>query len=170
MMAIDGRPALEVFKEDIGELLSRDLRRVGGLIFAGLPVAGSDTGDYLVRNLIAIDVRATVAGRRATRSRRATGAVLPARRAERRVADLKRMLGQLKRRTGGAAQGRALFQLRRARPQPLRRRFRASSAMVREALGEFPLVGFFGNGEISSDRLYGYTARARLVSLTGARP
>ena len=56
VMAIDGRPALEVFKEDIGELLSRDLKRVAGLIFAGFPVAGSDTGDYLVRNLVAIDV------------------------------------------------------------------------------------------------------------------
>jgi small ligand-binding sensory domain FIST len=30
-------------------------------------------------------------------------------------------------------------------------------AMVREALGDFPLVGFFCNGEISHNRLYGYT-------------
>ncbi len=29
--------------------------------------------------------------------------------------------------------------------------------MIREALGEFPLVGFFCNGEISHNRLYGYT-------------
>jgi small ligand-binding sensory domain FIST len=28
---------------------------------------------------------------------------------------------------------------------------------VREILGEVPLVGFFGNGEISRDRIYGYT-------------
>ena len=28
--------------------------------------------------------------------------------------------------------------------------------MIREALGEFPLVGFFCNGEISHNRLYGY--------------
>ena len=54
-MVIDGRPALSVFTEDIGPGLASDLRRVGGLIFAGLPVAGSDTGDYLVRNLMAID-------------------------------------------------------------------------------------------------------------------
>ena len=31
--------------------------RSAGSIFAGLPVAGSDTGDYLVRNLMAIDPR-----------------------------------------------------------------------------------------------------------------
>src|SRR5262249_33392088 len=53
---LDGRPALEAFKDDIGELLSRDLRRVAGLIFAAFPVAGSDTGDYIVRNLVALDV------------------------------------------------------------------------------------------------------------------
>ncbi|MBA2352582.1 MAG: FIST C-terminal domain-containing protein, partial [Burkholderiales bacterium] len=29
--------------------------------------------------------------------------------------------------------------------------------MIREALGEFPLVGMFCNGEISHNRLYGYT-------------
>ena len=55
VMAIDGRPALDVFREDIGPELAQDLRRVGGVIFAGLPVTGSDTGDYLVRNLMAID-------------------------------------------------------------------------------------------------------------------
>jgi small ligand-binding sensory domain FIST len=29
--------------------------------------------------------------------------------------------------------------------------------LIRDALGEFPLVGFFCNGEISHNRLYGYT-------------
>ena len=28
---------------------------------------------------------------------------------------------------------------------------------VQAALGDVPLVGFFANGEISHDRLYGYT-------------
>ena len=35
--------------------LARDLNRLGGVIFAGLPIAGTDTGDYLVRNLVGID-------------------------------------------------------------------------------------------------------------------
>ena len=29
--------------------------------------------------------------------------------------------------------------------------------LIAEELGSFPLAGFFGNGEISHDRLYGYT-------------
>jgi small ligand-binding sensory domain FIST len=33
----------------------------------------------------------------------------------------------------------------------------AELTLVRQALGEVPLVGFFCNGEISRDRLYGYT-------------
>src|SRR6185437_8777619 len=57
VMAIDGKPALTVFLDDVGPDLARDPRRLGGVIFAGLPVQGSDTGDYLVRNLMAIDPR-----------------------------------------------------------------------------------------------------------------
>ena len=52
---LDGRPALEVMKEAIGEVLARDLRRAAQFIHVGLPVAGSDRGDYLVRNLMGID-------------------------------------------------------------------------------------------------------------------
>jgi small ligand-binding sensory domain FIST len=29
--------------------------------------------------------------------------------------------------------------------------------LIRDTLGDFPLVGFFANGEISHNRLYGYT-------------
>jgi len=28
---------------------------------------------------------------------------------------------------------------------------------IRDELGDFPLVGFFANGELSQNRLYGYT-------------
>ena len=31
------------------------------------------------------------------------------------------------------------------------------TALIRETLGDFPLIGFFANGEISRDRLYGHT-------------
>jgi small ligand-binding sensory domain FIST len=33
----------------------------------------------------------------------------------------------------------------------------AELELIRRTLGEVPLVGFFCNGEISRDRLYGYT-------------
>jgi hypothetical protein len=53
--SLDHRPALDVMKEEIGEVLARDLRRAAGYIFVGLPVQGSDTGDYLVRNILGVD-------------------------------------------------------------------------------------------------------------------
>jgi len=31
------------------------------------------------------------------------------------------------------------------------------TGLIRETLGDFPLIGFFANGEISRDRLYGHT-------------
>ena len=30
-------------------------------------------------------------------------------------------------------------------------------SLIRDHLGDLPLVGFYGNGEISNNRLYGYT-------------
>jgi small ligand-binding sensory domain FIST len=155
LMAIDGRPALEVFKEDIGELLARDLRRVAGLIFAGFPVTGSDTGDYLVRNLVAIDVpRQWLAVAHTV----APGdAVLFCRRDPvSATTDLVRMLADLKRRAGAAPRGGLYFSCI-ARGPNLFGRPSQELAMIRDALGEFPLAGFFGNGEIAHDRLYGYT-------------
>jgi small ligand-binding sensory domain FIST len=31
------------------------------------------------------------------------------------------------------------------------------TGLIRERLGDFPLVGFYAGGEISNSRLYGYT-------------
>jgi len=155
VMVIDGRAALNVFTEDIGPGLARDLRRVGGLIFAGLPVAGSDTGDYLVRNLLAIDPGR---GWLVLGAEIAPGdAILFCRRdPESARRDMTRMVRQLAGRLNGppkagiyvscVARGAALF----GEPG-------VETALIRESLGEFPLIGFFANGEISRDRLYGHT-------------
>src|SRR5207248_4528981 len=51
VMAIDGRPALAVFLDEIGPDLARDPRGLGGALFAGPPGQGSGTGHFLVRNL-----------------------------------------------------------------------------------------------------------------------
>jgi small ligand-binding sensory domain FIST len=155
IMAIDGRPALAVFNEDIGPELAQDPRRLGSIIFAGLPVAGSDTGDYLVRNLMAIDPRQ---GWIVLGAEVAPGdPILFCRRdPDSAKKDLGRMLTQLKGRLPGPpkagiyvsciARGAALF----GEPG-------VESGLIREVLGDFPLIGFFANGEISRDRLYGHT-------------
>jgi small ligand-binding sensory domain FIST len=155
IMAIDGRPALAVFNEDIGPELAQDPRRLGSIIFVGLPVAGSDTGDYLVRNLMAIDPRQgwIVLGAEVSPG----DPILFCRRdPDSAKKDLGRMLNQLKGRLPGPpkagiyvsciARGAALF----GEPG-------VESGLIREVLGDFPLIGFFANGEISRDRLYGHT-------------
>lgn len=156
LIGINDRPALDVFKEDIGEVLSRDLRRVAGYIFAGLPVAGSDTGDYLVRNLVGIDPDA---GALAIGETVETGDRVMFCRRDRdsAVEDMRRMLGGLKQRVGkDKVRGGLYFSCCGRGPH----QFGPGGAemqIVTEELGEFPLVGFFANGEISNNRLYGYT-------------
>jgi small ligand-binding sensory domain FIST len=152
---LDHRPALDVFKEDIGEVMARDMSRVAGYIFAGLPVPGSDTGDYLVRNLIGIDPHEKLL---AIGDNLEEDAPLMFCRRDGAAAreDMQRMLDDLARRAPGAIRGGLYFScLGRGRHQ-----FGEDSAelrMIRDSLGEFPLVGFFANGEISHNRLYGYT-------------
>jgi small ligand-binding sensory domain FIST len=155
VMVIDGRPALAVFTEDIGPGLASDLRRVGGLIFAGLPVAGSDTGDYLVRNLMAIDpgrgwivLGAEIA---------AGDTILFCRRdPESARRDMVRMVRQLAGRLNGPAKA-GIYVSCVARGAALFGNPGVETQLIRESLGEFPLIGFFANGEISRDRLYGHT-------------
>ncbi|MDJ0611613.1 MAG: FIST C-terminal domain-containing protein [Kiloniellales bacterium] len=152
---IDGRPALEVFKEDIGELLARDLRRIGGYIYVAFPIAGTDTGDYLVRNLTGIDPE---------RGWIAVGEMVEAGRTlmfcrrdhEAATQDLRRMLNDLKRR-GGEHPKAAVYYSCIARGPNLFGSDSEELKIIREELGDLPLAGFYANGEISNNRLYGYT-------------
>jgi small ligand-binding sensory domain FIST len=153
--AIDGRPALEVFKEDIGELLAHDLRRVGGYIFAAFPIADSDTGDYLVRNLTGIDpnqgwisvAEPVEAGRRIQFCRRDHDAAL---------SDLKRMVRDVKARAGAAPKAGLYFSCI-ARGPSLFSSESEELRLIEAELGAIPLAGFFGNGEIFNNRLYTHT-------------
>jgi small ligand-binding sensory domain FIST len=155
VMVIDGRPALAVFSEDIGPELTQDLRRVGGLIFAGLPVTGSDTGDYLVRNLVAIDAGRgwVVLGAEVAAGDRI---VFCRRDPESARRDMCRMVRQLSGRLSGPPKA-GVYVSCVARGAALFGGSGVETGLIRETLGDFPLIGFFANGEISRDRLYGHT-------------
>jgi small ligand-binding sensory domain FIST len=155
VMVIDGRPALTVFCEDVGPDLAKDLRRAGGLIFAGLPVAGSDTGDYLVRNLVAIDPGRgwVVLGAEVVSG----DPILFCRRdPESAKRDMSRMVRQLAGRLNGPPKA-GVYVSCVARGAALFGDTGVETGLIRETFGEFPLIGFFANGEISRDRLYGHT-------------
>ena len=156
LVRIDDRPALEVFKEDIGETLAADLARTAGYIFAAMPVVGSDIGDYLVRNIVGID---TEIGLVAIGDLPQKGSQIMFCRRDGSTArdDLVRMLKQIKGRTNKAKPKGAVYFSCLGRG---RHTFGTNSeevGLIRKEFGDLPLVGFFANGEISHHRLYGYT-------------
>jgi len=153
---LDNRPALEVMKEDAGEVIARDLSQAAGYLFAALPIPGSDTGDYLVRNLLGVDEHQGLI---------AVGDYLDDQRqlmfcrrdGNSASEDMLRMLKRLRTRLGDEPirGGVYISCLGRGRNQ-----FGPHSEelqLIHQELGEFPLVGFFANGEIYNGRLYGYT-------------
>lgn len=155
VMEIDGEPALAALKADIGPDLSADLRRAGGLIKAGLPVAGDDRGDRLMRDLTAIDLER---GWIAIGENVADGQAIQfcRRDADAAHADMVRMLEGLKRRLSGPPKA-GIYVTCVARGARMFGREGAEAALIRAHLGDFPLTGFFAGGEISNARLYGYT-------------
>jgi small ligand-binding sensory domain FIST len=144
--ALDGRPALDVLLEAVGGEKAA--------LLVGLPVPGSDTGDYTARNLIGIDPKNKLI---------AIGDMVEPgmdilfckRDARAARADLTRILRDMK---AAAPEPRgALYFSCVARGEHMFGSRGAELDLIKQALGEVPLVGFFCNGEISRDRLYGYT-------------
>ena len=143
---LDGRPALEVLLETVGGERTQ--------LLVGLPVPGSDTGDYTARNIVGIDPKAGIVaigdlvepGMEILFCKRDAAAARK---------DLEGILSSLKR---DAPHPRgALYYSCVARGEHMFGSRGAELDLVKRTLGEVPLVGFFCNGEISRDRLYGYT-------------
>jgi small ligand-binding sensory domain FIST len=161
LVTLDGRPALDVFREDIGELLARDLERAAQFVHVGLSVPRSGQsdrrsgGDYLVRNLVAIDPSRKLIAIGDEVERNAE-VLFCKRDAASAREDLGRVLAEIKESVPVPARGGLYFSCI-GRGEHLFGRRGAELEQVREALGDLPLVGFFCNGEISHDRLYGYT-------------
>ena len=152
---IDGRSALEVFIEDIGDLLARDLRRIGNYIYAAFPVVGTDRADYVVHNLVGIDPERGLVGVAAPLGK-GQSIFFCRRDAESARADLVRMVEDLKRRAESPPRG-AVYYSCVARGPNMFGPDSVELEAIQDAFGALPLGGFFCNGEISNDRLYGYT-------------
>lgn len=155
VMTLDNRPALDVFYEEIGDILSRDLQKAARYIATALLVPGSDTRDYLVRNLVGVDPKHRLI---------AIGDVLqpgqtmqfcrrdPANARN----DMQRMLHELKERIPNPPRG-AVYYSCLGRGRHMFGEDSEELKIIRQEFGEMPITGFFCNGEISHNRLYGYT-------------
>jgi small ligand-binding sensory domain FIST len=155
LMELDGRKALDVFKEDVGEAVAHDLVRAAGNIHAALPIPGSDRADYMVRNLVGIDPGKgwLAIGARIARGDRI---MFVRRDAASAMADLDRMTADVAKRAGAAPEA-ALYFSCVARGPNLFGPNSEELNRVGQAIGDVPLIGFYANGEISNNRLYGYT-------------
>jgi small ligand-binding sensory domain FIST len=162
ILSLDNRPAFEVFREDIGELLARDLKRIEGYVHAAIPVKGKDTGDYLVRNLMGVYPEkgwVSVGERLGVGDR----VMFVRRDGQSAMADLKRMVADVKRRADEMPRAAFYFTCV-ARGPNLFGEGSVELKTIADILGaDVPLIGFFANGEISGDRLYGYTGVLALI-------
>jgi small ligand-binding sensory domain FIST len=149
---IANRPALATLEEAIQALPGAAARVRQAGVFAGLAMDPSksplERGDFLVRNLIGAD-RESGAVAVAERVRVGQTVQFQIRDAEASREDLGAMLDEVAARLGDrwpafgcyfncAGRGRGLFGV----PDH-------DVTLIRERLGEFPLVGFFGNGEFA---------------------
>jgi small ligand-binding sensory domain FIST len=156
IMQLDGASALKALKAEAGDIIARDLKRAAGYIHVAQPVEGSDQSDYVVRGLLAIDPKH---GWLAIGDELAVGDRLIFVRRDPKSAqkDLQRMLDGLAKRLAGREIQGGLYVSCVARSPHLFGEAGLESEMIRETLGDFPLVGFSASGEICHDRLYNFT-------------
>ncbi len=155
LVSLDGRAALDVFREDIGESMWQDIDRHGESLFAGLSVRATDSEDYLVRNLVGIDPANKLVAIGDTP--REGGKVMFCRRDDSSATeDMQRMLESINSGLYRKPRG-AVYYSCIGRGANLFGENSEELAMIRDSLGDIPLVGFFCNGEISHNRVYAYT-------------
>lgn len=151
---LDDRPALEVFKSEM-EADGSEHSIASGRYHVALMVPGSDTGDFVVRNLMGVDphnnlmaISGDVQVGDTIRFVRRDGVA-----AEQ---DLRRMLGDVQKRLPGKPRG-ALYCSCVARGPHLFGTESREMMIIRDEIGDLPLTGFYGSGEVCNDRFYSYT-------------
>ncbi len=149
--ALDGIEPMSVLRDELARLEGEKSE-----VFLGLGIPGSDTGDYLVRPMLGYDPEAGVliAGEELHEGQRLR---FCRRDEEGAREDLRQMCRRLAQRLHGRPiRGAVYFDcIGRGRAQfggPGR-----ELAVLREELGEFPMVGLFAGGEVYNGRLYSFT-------------
>ncbi len=154
LVTLDNQPAYELLLEDLGVAEGSDPRPWLSNVHAAVMVSGSDTGDYLVRNLIGLDPEQGLVAI-ADVVEPGSRVMFVRRDAKSAARDLARMLSDLK---GRAPQPKAgLYYSCLARGPSLFDEPSHELRAIADVFGDIAIAGFFGNGEISNDRIYGYT-------------
>jgi small ligand-binding sensory domain FIST len=174
---VGGRPTLAVLKEVLDSLSARDQRRVreglhvGRVINEGQPTFKH--GDFLIRNPVGIDPES---GALAVGDlfRRGQTIQFHVRDADAAREDLRALLGEFSKSLGGRrVEGGFLFSCN-GRGARLFGRPNHDTGLVHEALGEFPMAGFFCAGEVGpvggKNFLHGFTSALGFFLEPESRP
>ena len=155
---LDGGDPVDVFRTEVDAAMARHGPTAYPVnsLHAAFPTPGSDrSDDYMVRDLIGIDPRrrcilvaGEVAEGRLIRFVRRDPAAA--------AADLVRMARTVRARLNGPAKG-ALYVSCMGRGPAMFGTENRELALIRDILGDVPLTGFYGHGEICHNRLYAYT-------------
>ncbi|MBT8120358.1 MAG: FIST C-terminal domain-containing protein [Gammaproteobacteria bacterium] len=152
---LDKDPALQVLMQDMDLDSYQQLQEAAAEVFIGLCISGSDRSDYTVRNLVGIDTDHDIF---AINDYLTEGneIIFCKRNKQTAIDDMQHMLDNLAARLKKKPRGGLYVScLGRGRGQ-----FGNDSEeikMIQDTLGDFPLTGFFANGEIHHNKLYGYT-------------
>jgi small ligand-binding sensory domain FIST len=174
---INGRPAFESFAKVIKAPFLDDLRRALAFVFVGLPSDPSRNsvgpGEYLVRNIVGLDPQKGIVAV-AEEVHEGERMIFTLRDSQRAREDLGQMLERQSKNLGGKIPQFGLYFNCCARGTSLYGIPGIDTAYIRNALGDFPLVGFFGNFELGpvggTNRLHAYTGVLVLISEAGESP
>ena len=171
ILEIDNRPALEVFARLLKGPLAEDIRRALTVLFVGLPADRNENsvgpGKYLVRNIIGLDPAKGILGV-AEEVREGQAMIFAFRDGQRAREDLNQMLARQVENLRGKKPAFGLYFNCCARGASLYGIPGIDSAYIRQALGDFPLIGMFGGYELAplgrANRLFAYTGVLVLIT------
>ena len=154
---LDGEPALQALKRDVGPMLAKNPERMAGFILAARQPDDGDVRDYLVRELADVDPlrQLIMVDDDLSRGERLC---FVKRDPEGARADLRRLATDLRKQANGRPILGGLYHSCLARSRHMFGDESSELFMIEEELGALPLAGLFTNGEIYRNQLYGYAA------------
>jgi small ligand-binding sensory domain FIST len=168
---IDHRPALEIFARLLKSPLAEDLRRALQVLFVGLPADHEENsvgpGKYVIRNIIGLDPNKGILGV-ADQVFEGQSMIFALRDAQRAREDLNHMLERQSQRLAGKKPVFGFYFNCCARGAALYGMEGIDTAYIRQALGDFPLIGMFGGYELAplgkANHLFAYTGVLALIT------
>jgi len=152
---LNNKPALEELIKAFNISNFNELKNHAGDIFMGLCIPHSDQNDYVVRNLVGIDIEQKLFAINDIPTE-GNELIFCEHNKNTAINDMQKMLDKIAGRLNGKPKGGVYISCL-GRGRELLGQNSEEIKMIHNTLGDFPLTGFFANGEIHHHRLYGYT-------------